>query len=414
VKTVPLRSVATVLVSNVDKKSVEGQVPVRLCNYTDVYYEPRLHQRLDYMAATATADQRRTFGLRVGDTVITKDSETADDIGAAALVTETAPDFVCGYHLAILRPGPALEPRYLHWQVASRFVQEQLATRASGVTRYGLTYDAIRSVRLVVPPAQEQRRIADFLDDQVARLDGASDEAHQVEAGAAAAASERLRQLVASVVSPSVPLSAVAKVTDTEHKTAPEAIGGGHWSAGTGAIRRGLLLPDRLRELDAATYRAWTRRGAPRTGDVLLTREAPVGEVALLGRDDHRIAIGQRVVLLRPSERLVPSWLLVCLLEPGFRERTAELTSGSLHPHMNMADIARIRIPLPDVGTQETVAREGLRIEVANRELQSAADHLARLLEDRKRALITACVTGEFDISTASSRAADAALRSVG
>ena len=71
-----LKTVASVQLSNVDKKSVEGQDSVRLCNYVDVYYNDRITPDLDFMAATATSEQRRHFSLRAGDVLITKDSES--------------------------------------------------------------------------------------------------------------------------------------------------------------------------------------------------------------------------------------------------------------------------------------------------------------------------------------------------
>src|SRR4051794_9087229 len=98
--TMPLRHVADVRVSNVDKKSVVGERAIRLCNYTDVYYSDVIRDDRDYMAATANPSQVERFRLAVGDTIITKDSETTDDIAVPSYVAETAEDLVCGYHLA--------------------------------------------------------------------------------------------------------------------------------------------------------------------------------------------------------------------------------------------------------------------------------------------------------------------------
>lgn len=106
----PLRSVAEVRVSNVDKKTVDGERAVRLVNYTDVYYNRLLDHRHQYMPATASASQVGAFALRPGDSVITKDSETAADIGIAAYIQQSAPDLLCGYHLAIVRPRPSVDP----------------------------------------------------------------------------------------------------------------------------------------------------------------------------------------------------------------------------------------------------------------------------------------------------------------
>ncbi len=71
-----LKTVASVQLSNVDKKSLEGQEPVRLCNYTDVYYHERITPDLDFMNATATPEQTSCFSLSEGDILITKDSES--------------------------------------------------------------------------------------------------------------------------------------------------------------------------------------------------------------------------------------------------------------------------------------------------------------------------------------------------
>jgi type I restriction enzyme S subunit len=81
-----LKQACHVFPSNVDKKSHEGETPVLLCNYTDVYYNETITEHMNFMVATASADQIAKFTLRSGDTIITKDSETADDIAIAAHV----------------------------------------------------------------------------------------------------------------------------------------------------------------------------------------------------------------------------------------------------------------------------------------------------------------------------------------
>src|SRR5688500_10727978 len=102
-----LKGVATYWVSNVDKVPAEDEVPVRLCNYTDVYYNDHISPDMGLLQTTATPDEIRRFGLRVDDVVITKDSEEWNDIAIPSLVVDSAPNLVCGYHLAIVRPKAA-------------------------------------------------------------------------------------------------------------------------------------------------------------------------------------------------------------------------------------------------------------------------------------------------------------------
>ena len=103
--------------------------------------------------------------------MITKDSESPDDIGVPAYVERTTSNMVCGYHLAILRPRPGINGRFLYWAINSDDVRNQMESRATGVTRFGLRTDAINQTKLRIPSNQMQRRIADYLDAETTRID---------------------------------------------------------------------------------------------------------------------------------------------------------------------------------------------------------------------------------------------------
>ena len=81
-----LRTVAEMRVSNVDKHTREGESPVRLCNYVDVYKNDHITHAMPFMTATASWDEIERFRLAQGDVLITKDSEAWDDIGVPSLV----------------------------------------------------------------------------------------------------------------------------------------------------------------------------------------------------------------------------------------------------------------------------------------------------------------------------------------
>ncbi|KAA0220324.1 MAG: restriction endonuclease subunit S [Planctomycetota bacterium] len=169
-----VRNVADLRVSNVDKHTKPGELPVRLCNYTDVYKNATIRADMPFMSATATAEEVKAFRLEVGDVIITKDSEDWQDIGVPALVEETAEDLVCGYHLAILRPKPmSVTGPFLAYALRSRSVVTQFSIAATGVTRYGLSHGAIKSIVLPVPPIPEQDGIVRHIDQATATLNHA-------------------------------------------------------------------------------------------------------------------------------------------------------------------------------------------------------------------------------------------------
>ena len=168
----PLKRIAAIRSSNVDKVVKDNEIPIRLCNYVDVYYNDQIHPALEFAAGSAKQSEIDRFGLRPGDVLITKDSETPDDIAVPALVVQGADDLVCGYHLALLRPNPSrLNGKFLFYALKSRSLQAAFSVLAQGITRFGLTLSGIGSVAIPLPDLPVQKAIADFLHRETARID---------------------------------------------------------------------------------------------------------------------------------------------------------------------------------------------------------------------------------------------------
>ena len=133
-----LDAVADVLFSNVDKHTIDGEEPVRLCNYVDVYKNDRIISGIDFMQASAEEREIKKFQIRHGDVLATKDSEEADDIAISSLVAEDLPGVLCGYHLAMIRPRlPSVSGPFLAWLHASKSFRAQYEAKAVGVTHFG-------------------------------------------------------------------------------------------------------------------------------------------------------------------------------------------------------------------------------------------------------------------------------------
>jgi len=159
-----LSELAEIRVSNVDKKIFPWEQDVHLCNYMDVYGNDYIKEGLPYMEASATYREIDRFGLAKGDVLLTKDSETPDDIGIPAVGVDEISDLVCGYHIALIRPrSDRINSIFLAKQLAAWPAAKRFARLANGSTRYGLSYSAIASTALPVPPVREQRQIAEIL-----------------------------------------------------------------------------------------------------------------------------------------------------------------------------------------------------------------------------------------------------------
>jgi len=145
-------------------------------------------------------------------------------------------------------------------------------------------------------------------------------------------------------------------IIDSEHKTAPKAPEGYPMVRTTDIERGKLNLRSALRVGEAA-YRSWTARAVPKPSDLILAREAPVGNVGIIPPGAEP-CLGQRTVLLRPNQGLIePLYLNYLLSGPELRGRMEALSNGSTVPHLNMGDIRLLELPkLPVLSTQRRIA----------------------------------------------------------
>lgn len=405
----PLASMAEVMVSNVDKLSKDDELPVRLCNYTDVYKNAEVHPGLDLMEATATKGEIARFRLRVGDTVFTKDSETADDIGVPAYVTGTAEDFVCGYHLAIARPDPArVHPKYLYWWLASREAAEQWANRAAGVTRVGLRQPDIRGFPLTIHrQIFEQRAIADFLDRETAQIDAMIEAQREL----VTALEERRLSTINETIDGArgakrTPLGATVRIQTgiTLGKTYDHGAELAEFPyLRVANVQTGYVDISNLATIMLPPSEA--RKATLRDGDVLITEG---GDRAALARGSlwhaqvapclHQ----NHIYALRPKQGLLLAPYLVYVLEGSaarmYFESTRRQTTNLSATNSDL--VRRFRFTLPSVEDQASLVDE-LDTSVGRIDAMiDAANESIALMQERRAALISAAVTGRIDPRT--------------
>lgn len=167
-----LKQVASIKPSGVDKLSKEDEVPVNLCNYTDVYNNEYITSDMTFMSATVTKGEFADYSLLKGDIVVTKDSEIWNDIGVPALIIQDIADLVCAYHLCIIRPfHEDLESKFILRALQAKAYQYQFHIRANGITRYGISKNAIGYALIAVPPYDVQKSICVHVNESCLMID---------------------------------------------------------------------------------------------------------------------------------------------------------------------------------------------------------------------------------------------------
>lgn len=159
--------------SSIDKKSKPNEKSVKLCNFTDVYYNWNIYNSMveGFMEATASDKNIDVFSLKVGDVVVTKDSETRNDIGMSAYIHDNLDNTVLGYHCALIRPFKDIDGAYLNAFLNSSTGRKHFENQASGSgQRYTLTKEALGSIRVPLINIEEQRVIGKLFNDLDRRI----------------------------------------------------------------------------------------------------------------------------------------------------------------------------------------------------------------------------------------------------
>lgn len=169
-----LGDIAKVDISGIDKKTKDSEQAVRLCNFTDVYYNWAITKNMydGLMKASASESDIESFLLQRGMVVITKDSETRDDIGIAAYIADDFDDVVLGYHCALIVPKEDIPEedriygKYLNALLHTKYAQKYFYNNATGSgQRYTLSKESIEDMPVYLPSYKEQVRIGDYLSD---------------------------------------------------------------------------------------------------------------------------------------------------------------------------------------------------------------------------------------------------------
>ena len=164
-----LADIANIEISGVDKKTIEGETPVRLCNFVDVYYNWAVtkEKAKAFMKASAKQTEIDKCSIGKGMVAITKDSETRDDIGIATYIADDFEDVLLGYHCALITPNPAVvDGKYLNAFMHTRYIQKYFENNASGSgQRYTLSNDTISNIPVLLPSIEVQHIIGKSLAD---------------------------------------------------------------------------------------------------------------------------------------------------------------------------------------------------------------------------------------------------------
>jgi type I restriction enzyme S subunit len=414
-----VKEVATVLPSNIDKLTIDGEQPVLLCNYVDVYKNDKITTDIEFMRATATDEQIRKLSLVKGDVVLTKDSESPWDIAVPTYIAEDIPSLVCGYHLAKLAPNVSLmRGDFLFWALKSFPVSVHFSLAASGITRYGLSIANISDGNTPVPSLTEQQDIASYLDRETARIDMLI-----AEKGRLIETLREYRQAtISEVVTQGLDLAAPKKHSGVPWLGEVPA----HWEVQrlrfrcklNPGVRAGLkdsdvasFLPMEAVDEDGSLNLEATRPVGEvssgytyfEDGDVTIAKITPCfenGKGAVMRGLQGGIGFGTtELIVVRPNNTVHPEWLYYLTKSESFHKRGEAMMYGAggqkRVPESYVKDLPVAWPPIEEqVAIADYLACETIRIDKL---IEHVQDEI-KLLQELRAATITDAVTGKIQV----------------
>ena len=269
-----------------------------------------------------------------------------------------------------------------------------------------------------LPPLETQTRIAAFLDEKTAQIDGLIARKQALLERLAEKRQAIITPAVTKGLNPAAPMKdsgidwlgqipahwevikikfATSHVVDCLHTT-PTYDGDLLYPAiRTADVDRGVLLLDQARLVSQDVFNERVQRLIPIEGDILYSREGERFGMAALVPPNTPLCLGQRMMMFRVTSAFDPTYVMWTLNSDFIYQQVIVDAGGSTSPHVNIGDVINFPILNPPLQEQREIAEH---VERERHTIQQMSEKvlasLVKLMEYRS-SLITAAVTGQIE-----------------
>ena len=313
--------------------------------------------------------------LSTGD-ILVSSANSWNLVGKCCQVPKLQYPSTAGGFISILRPKTKkLESSYLYRWFSWGEIQRKLRSFANQTTNISnLDHKKTLELQIPLPPLAEQKRIANILDAADALRAKRREALAQLDTLIQSTFLDMFGDPVTNSNIPSAIMTElVIKFIDYRGKSPEKS------KRGVPLITAKIVKEKEVKEpnefIPANSYDAWMRRGIPNPGDVVITTEAPMGEVALV--PDYKAAFAQRLLVLQPDETKVKSiYLMWALTMPFVIRQLRQRSTGSTVTGIRSREFKKVTIPIPSMDLQRRFAAIAESVELQR---ASQRAHLAEL-----------------------------------
>jgi type I restriction enzyme S subunit len=238
-------------------------------------------------------------------------------------------------------------------------MKSELISKGKGGTQKNISQTVLNSLDVIVPPLPEQERIVARIEELFSQLDAGLETLKKTKAQLAVYRQAVLKEAFDSVseYGNANIESLCQSIVDCPHST-PKWSEDGYLCLRTTNFKRGRLDLSEKNYVTKEIFDIRNTRLVPLPGDVLYSREGAILGIACIIPENTYVCLGQRMMLLRPGEKLNNRYLMHFLNSPALTTFVASITGGSASPHVNVREIKAFMIPCPDIEIQKRIVLE--------------------------------------------------------
>lgn len=355
--------------------------------------------------------------LAKGDIVF---ADTSEDIDGSGNFTQLVSDTVtfAGYHTIIARPFERENSRFYAYLLDCKELRSQVRHAVKGVKVFSITQAILRNLSIWLPSNDEQAKIAAFLDHETAKINNLIEKQQQLIELLKEKRQAVISHAVTKGLNPDVPmkdsgvewlgempehwvgssLKYMAKVIDCKHITA-EFSDVGIPVASISEVKSWFVDLSTAKLTNEKDYLLLIDGGRkPVCGDIIYSRNATVGEAAIVSDNMPDFAMGQDVCLIKTNQKVIPEFILYTLKSDIIAQQLNLAMVGSTFKRINVDDIRNFSIAIPPKNEQVLIVKTLMgKLEKYDRIISNAVDVIT-YMQERRTALISAAVTGKIDV----------------
>lgn len=313
-------------------------------------------------------------------------------------------------HYICFRPRHGEDPRFLNWLLRSAVYALEYGRMSRGVRpgQVEIDNDELHGLRIALPPLDEQRRIADFLDAQAAHIDRLAGLQCAVRSTVVVRTIAQIDFKIDELATTYGTMPFRRMISATEQGISPQCdnfpAAPEDWGVlKVSAVKNGTFFEKENKQLPADIPAEG--RYEIKSGDLLITRaNTPqlVGAAAVADSPRPKLMLCDKIFRVVTTSDLLPEFLVLVSLGTRIRGMCAEASHGTSQSMANLKtqEIKSWPIPVVPLSVQEAAIKELSTARERAAALTDVIDNQLALLSERRQALITAAVTGQIDVTT--------------